>query len=199
MLGTRTPSAALQTIESAAGSEIGPISRLAQLPGLRRIEFSVCLSRCCWPTGVARHTSVSEGCQTHISQRRGWPEHCVWNPFTIKTLLELAGLRMGAPSAGPCLSGAWVSGTPRNHFRGGDRNESPRTAAFRESKRSIVEMPTSPVDFRFGSGIGTESLRELRCQMWCRPRGASDGKCCPILLARARGGNSSGGDTRARP
>ncbi len=51
----------------------------------------------------------SEGCETPISQRSGWPERCVWNTFTIKTFLELAGLRMGAPSAGPCLSGAWVS------------------------------------------------------------------------------------------
>jgi hypothetical protein len=46
------------------------------------------------------------GCQTPVSQRRGWPEHYVWNPFAIKTLLERAGLGMGATSAGPCLSGA---------------------------------------------------------------------------------------------
>ncbi len=39
---------------------------------------------------------------------KGWPENYVWNPFAIKTLLERAGLRMGAPSAGPCLSEAWV-------------------------------------------------------------------------------------------
>ncbi len=43
VLGTRTPSAALQTIESAAGSEIGPNSpdsgaRKAQLPSLRAVR-----------------------------------------------------------------------------------------------------------------------------------------------------------------
>ena len=43
---------------------------------------------------------------------KGWPEHYVWNPFSIKTLLERAGPRMGAPTAGPCFSGAWVSGSP---------------------------------------------------------------------------------------
>jgi hypothetical protein len=55
---------------------------------------------------------LPEGCKTPIIQRSGWPEHCVWNAFTIKTLLEGAGPGMGTPSAGPCLSGAWVSGTP---------------------------------------------------------------------------------------
>jgi hypothetical protein len=50
--------------------------------------------------GVARHPSDG-GCQTPISQRKGWAEHCVWNPFTIKLLLEFAGPRMGAPSEGP--------------------------------------------------------------------------------------------------
>ena len=56
---------------------------------------------------------LPEGCQglpdTH-QLAKGWPEHYVWNPFAIKILLERAGLRMGAPSAGPCLSEAWVSG-----------------------------------------------------------------------------------------
>ncbi len=44
--------------------------------------------------------------------RRRWPEHCVWNVFSIKTLLECAVLRTGAPSMGAFVSGAWVSGTP---------------------------------------------------------------------------------------
>jgi hypothetical protein len=66
----------------------------------------------------SRLCRMNWGCQTPISQRRGWAEHCVWNPFTIKTLLERAGLRMGAPSAGPCLSGAWVSPFRRDRHPG---------------------------------------------------------------------------------
>ena len=50
-------------------------------------------------------------CQTPISHRRGWPELCVWNFFTKKTLLERAGLRTGAPSMVAFLTGVWVSGT----------------------------------------------------------------------------------------
>ncbi len=35
----------------------------------------------------------------------------MWNLFTIKTLLDRAGLRTGGPSMGALLCGAWVSGT----------------------------------------------------------------------------------------
>ena len=52
----------------------------------------------------------NRGLQTPVSHRRGRPEHCIWNRFTIKTLLERAGLRTGAPSTGAFLSGTWVSG-----------------------------------------------------------------------------------------
>ena len=41
---------------------------------------------------------------THQSPR-GTPENCIGNLFTIKTLLERAGPRMGPPSMGAFLSG----------------------------------------------------------------------------------------------
>ena len=40
-----------------------------------------------------------------MSHRRGWLAHCVWKLFTIKTLLERAGLRTGVPSMGAFLFG----------------------------------------------------------------------------------------------
>ena len=61
--------------------------------------------------GRAFIRAVVWACQTPISHRRGWPEHCVWNLFTNKTLLERAGLRTGTPSMGAFLAGTWVSGT----------------------------------------------------------------------------------------
>ena len=54
---------------------------------------------------------------------KGWPELCVWNFFTNKTLLERAGLRTGAPSTGAFLSGVCVSGTPFRNFLHSDAND----------------------------------------------------------------------------
>jgi hypothetical protein len=60
----------------------------------------------------ARSASLRWGCQTPINERRVGRSITFGTPFAIKTFLERVGLRMGAPSAGPCLSGAWVSGSP---------------------------------------------------------------------------------------
>jgi hypothetical protein len=73
------------------------------------------------PRGTTRAVATRVGLpDTHQSAKRlGLPdthqsakrvaEHWVWNPFTAKTLQELAGLKLGALSASPY--GAWVSGT----------------------------------------------------------------------------------------
>jgi hypothetical protein len=60
----------------------------------------------------ARPEAINAGLPDTHQLAKGWPEHYFWNPLPIKTLLQRGGLRMGALSAGPCLSGAWVSGSP---------------------------------------------------------------------------------------
>ena len=62
--------------------------------------------------GAFLSDACGESYRTPISHRTGWPEHCVWKLCTLKTLLERAGLRTGAPSMGAFFFGAWVSGTP---------------------------------------------------------------------------------------
>jgi hypothetical protein len=64
-----------------------------------------------------------------MSHRRGWPAHCVWKLFTIKTLLERAGLRTSVPSMGAFLFGAWVSGTLRVNDRAAARDRAGESAA----------------------------------------------------------------------
>jgi hypothetical protein len=40
-------------------------------------------------TGDLKAAGKGRGCETPISQRSEWPEHCVWNPFAIKTCWNL--------------------------------------------------------------------------------------------------------------
>jgi hypothetical protein len=59
------------------------------------------------------------------------------DPFTFKTLLKRAGPRMGAPSASPCLSGAWVSGT----LLVGPRNERGAPSGSQAKGRTVMIGP----------------------------------------------------------
>jgi hypothetical protein len=92
---------------------------------------------------------------THLLAK-GWPEHYVWNPFAVKTLLERAGLRMGAPSSGPCLSGSWVFGSPVSR---------PLSIAIAEPDSLLVKVE---VAVRFDSGNAVASLMLSGCSATSR-------------------------------
>ena len=94
---------------------------------------------------------------THQSAK-GWPEHCAWNPFTIKTLLELARPRMGASSG--------VHVTPEHGCLELHHNASLRSlsARYRGRPHGTIEPGTVPSARRrctTGLGLSARALTRL--------------------------------------
>ena len=172
-------------------SECQNVSRRCALPascGPRSLGVPILTRNEARKPRFANHHTIGIA-DTH-EPPKGMAANCVWKLFTIKTLLERAGLRTGVPSMGAFLFGAWVSGT----LRVNDRAAAPIVRGSRRLVYGLLSWNRWNGVFLEAGGaaarllailtgpIGPGSGRPGPCRSSDRGRGVSRG------AGRARGG-----------